>query len=165
MRALIAAAAVVAVVAGVGLGGCAPAPSGEAVLRGADELRAVDTRASVGAVALTLEVEAWRSFQPIVGNAGDPLIAVVRVQAGDVGEVPGALTLDAVYLVHGTEVVQVPAREEQPRASDARTVEFVVRDGPRWTPGDSIDVVALVSGLGAPPVLLRAPRTSILRVH
>ncbi|MBK6485771.1 MAG: hypothetical protein IPF98_02640 [Gemmatimonadetes bacterium] len=133
-------------------------------MRGADELRAAATRVSAGPVTLLLEVEAWRSFQPIVGDVGDPLIAILRLQAVDSVGVPGAVAVDGVYLVRGTEVVQVAAREEQPRGDNARTVEFVVRDGPRWAAGDSIDVVAAVSGSGGPPVLLRAPRVSILRV-
>lgn len=133
-------------------------------MRGADELRAVATQVSVGPVTLMLTVEAWRSFQPIVGDVGDPLIAILHVQAADSAKVPGAVTVDGVYLVRGTEVVQMAAREEQPRGENARTVEFVVRDGPRWAAGDSIDVVAEVSGAGGPPVLLRAPRVAIVRV-
>lgn len=161
MRTLIATAAFMA---GVGMAACAPAPSGESVVRGAEELRAAATRVSAGPVALTLEVEAWRSFQPIVGDVGDPLIAILRVQAADLGVVPGAVAVEGVYLLRGAEVVQMVPREEQPRVANARTVEFVVRDGPHWAAGDSIDVVAALSGLGGPSILLRAPRTTILRV-
>ncbi|MEP7382036.1 MAG: hypothetical protein ABI910_10140 [Gemmatimonadota bacterium] len=143
---------------------CAPASSGEPVVRGAEELRRAATQVSAGEARLTLVVEAWRSFQPIVGNAGDPLTAILRVRASESEGVPGALALGTVYLVRGAEVVQMEAREEEPRAANAGTVEFVLRDGPRWAAGDSIDVIADVSGLGGPSVLLRAPRVAIARV-
>lgn len=143
---------------------CAPAQSGEPVVRGADELRRAETQLSAAGATLSLAVEAWRSFQPIVGNAGDPLTAILRVHAGQAEGVPGALALGTVYLVHGADVVQMEAREEEPRASNAGTVEFVLRDGPRWAAGDSIDVIAEVAGLGGPTVLLRAPRVAIMRV-
>ncbi len=143
---------------------CAPAQSGEPVVRSAEELRQASTEISASGTKLSLTVEAWRSFQPIVGNAGDPLTAILRVHAGEAEGVPGALALGTVYLVHGSDVVQVEAREEEPRASNAGTVEFVLRDGPRWAAGDSIDVIADISGLGAANVLLRAPRVAITRV-
>lgn len=133
-------------------------------MRGADELRQASTQLSASGVNLSLAVEAWRSFQPIVGNEGDPLIAILRVNAGASEGVPGALALATVYLLHGSDVVQVEAREEEPRASNASTVEFVLRDGPRWAAGDSIDVIAELTGLGGANVLLRAPRVAISRV-
>lgn len=133
-----------------------------AIVRTAESLRAVSTELRVGTTTFTAEVEAWRSFQPLVGAAGDPLIAVVRVR-GD-GGIPGALTADTVWLVRGAEVVALVAREEQPRGGEARTVEFVVRDGPRWTPGDSIDVIVALTGLDATTHLVRAPRVTIARV-
>lgn len=135
-----------------------------AIVRTAESLRAVSTELRVGTAAFTAEVEAWRSFQPLVGAAGDPLIAVVRVRGGGEGGVPGALAADTVWLVRGAEVVTGVAREEQPREGDAHTVEFVVRDGPRWAPGDSIDVIVALTGLDATTHLVRAPRVTIARV-
>lgn len=143
---------------------CAPAQSGEPRVRGADELRATSPVLRSGSAVYTLEVEAWRSVQPIVGSAGDPLIAILRLSADGEDGVPGALGIEQVYLVHGAEVVQAEAREEEPRASRARTVEFVLRDGPRWPVGDAIDVVVTLSGLRAGTSLLRAPRVAIARV-
>lgn len=143
---------------------CAPAPSGGPVVRGADELRQAATQITASGTNLSLAVEAWRSFQPIVGNAGDPMTAILRIHAAQSEGVPGALSLATVYLVHGADVVQLEAREEEPRASNASTVEFVLRDGPRWASGDSIDVIAEVSGVGGANVLLRAPRVAIARV-
>jgi hypothetical protein len=153
-----------ACVAGLVLAACAPAPSVEPVMRSADELRQASLQVTAGGGALSLEVEAWRSFQPIVGDSGDPLIAVLRLRAGEGGRVPGALVLEGAWLVRGNEVLRVEAREEEPRAANAAVLEFVVRDGPRWAAGDSIDVIVDVGGLDGPRTLLRAPRVVIARV-
>jgi hypothetical protein len=151
-------------VASLVISACAPAPSGEPPVRSADELRQAGTQVRAGEGSLTLEVEAWRSFQPIVGDSGDPLIAVLRLRAGEGGRVPGALAIEGAWLVRGNEVLRVEAREEEPRAASAEVLEFVVRDGPRWAAGDSIDVIVDVGGLDGPRTLLRAPRVVIARV-
>lgn len=134
-------------------------------VRTAESLRAVATALHVGEARYTAEVEAWRSFQPPVVEGGDPLIAVVRVSEGGVGGVPASLAVDTVWLVRGDEVATGIAREEQPRERGARTVEFVLRDGPRWPPGDSLDVIVALAGLGPSSLAVRAPRVTIARVH
>jgi hypothetical protein len=151
-------------IAGALLLACAPAPSGEPVVRTVEALRSASEQLPVGGAALTLEVEAWRSFQPVVGEAGDALIAVLRLSAGAGGRIPGALTVAGGYLLHGDEMVAVEPREEEPRAPNATSIAYVVRDGPRWPIGDSIDVVLDIGGLDGPRALLRAPRVAIARV-
>ncbi|MBK6842604.1 MAG: hypothetical protein IPG88_09915 [Gemmatimonadetes bacterium] len=143
--------------------GAPPAGESEGPVRTAESLRAVPAELSAGATTLTLEVEAWRSFQPTMDSVENRLIAILRVNAAG-GGVPGALAVDTVWLVHGSEVVQGGAREEQSREPGASSVEFVLRDGPMWAPGDSIDVVALVSGVNGRTATLRAPRIVIERV-
>ncbi len=137
----------------------------------AETLLAAPAQLVAGDAALSIEVEAWRSFQPLVDSASTRLVAVIRVSAAAADStaagtrgVPGALGIDAVWLVHGTEVVRGEAREEQPREAGASTVEFVLRDGPTWPAGDSIDVVVSASGVSNAPRLLRAPRIAIARV-
>lgn len=140
-----------------------PSPA-ERPVRTAESLRAEATQAVIGASSLAVEVEAWRSYQPIKGDAGDPMIAIIRLTAAGEGGVPGDVGVDAAYLVRGNEVVVADAREEQPREAKARTVEFIVREGPQWTPGDSIDVVVVLKQTGGQTTLVRAPRTVLARV-
>ena len=140
-----------------------PSPA-QLPVRSADALRAAATQAVIGASTLTAEVEAWRSYQPIKGDAGDPMIAIIRLRSAGEGGVPGDVGVEAVYLMRGNEVVAAEAREEQPRAAKARAVEFVVRNGPHWTPGDSIDVVVALKQTGGKTTLVRAPRTVLARV-
>lgn len=131
----------------------------------AEELRAVPDTVQVDGITVTMAVEAWRSYQPAIERAaGDPLIALLRVSTSDSAGIPGGLRADSAWLAHGDELVRMVAREEQPREAGTRTVEFVVRDGPAWPTGDSLDVVLAVAGARTPPVRLRAPRTVIARV-
>ncbi|MEO6447163.1 MAG: hypothetical protein ABIZ91_10400, partial [Gemmatimonadaceae bacterium] len=106
-----------------------------------DSLLAISTESTLGAVTFAVEAEAWRSYQPIRGDAGDPMIIVLRLQARDDVGVPGDVGIETVYLIRGEELIVTEAREEQPREARARSVEFVVRNGPLWSPGDSLDVV------------------------
>jgi len=128
-----------------------------------DALQQVPLSVAIAGRSISLEVEAWRSFQPTVGTVGDPLIAVLRVQSRD-GSLPGELSMRRVFLLRGGEVVEGEAREEQPRESNAQMAEFVLRQGPPWTPGDSLDVVVELAGSGSLAPLLRAPRVAIARV-
>lgn len=161
MRRFVAIALIVAAVAAA----CGQPPSGESgvTMRTPEALRSAPAQLTAGAATLSLEVEAWRSFQPTMDSVENRLIAILRVKATG-GGVPGALAVDTLWLVHGSEVVQGFAREEEPRAPGATTVDFILRDGPMWAPGDSIDVIASLSGVRGEAALLRAPRVAIARV-
>lgn len=133
-------------------------------MQSVDSLLAVPTESALGSATFSVEAEAWRSYQPIRGDAGDPMIAVLRLQATTGDGVPGDVGMGTVYLVRGGELVVTEAREEQPREEKARSVEFVVRDGPQWSPGDSIDIVVTLTRTGGATALVRAPRIALARV-
>ena len=138
------------------LAGCVSAGSG-----GAWPATAT-ARETVGGVAYALEVEAWRSFQPLVGERGDPLLAIVRLVAD--GALPPDAKLGRVRLQRGTDTWEGELREESPRAAGSARAEFMLRDGPRWSAGDSILVMARLQVGSAPPVVLGV-RTAIARVE
>lgn len=144
--------------------GCSISNSAQPPERSLDVLHAAATSVVLGGTTLRLEAVAWRSYQPITGDAGDPLIAIVRLRAQDGGAIAKETTMDVAYLVRGTEIVGLRSREEQPRGASPDVVEWMVRDGPHWTPGDSIDVIAAVRNGDAAPVLVRAPRIVLSRV-
>lgn len=130
--------------------------------RSADAFRAVQLELREGPAVLTLEAEAWRSYQPITTSAGEPLIVVARLHATAL--IDSALRVETLHLVHGDETWTGAAVEEQPRTSGAAGLEVVVRNGPHWATGDSVDVVARVALPGGRSALVRAPRTLIARV-
>lgn len=128
----------------------------------AETLRNAPLMARAAGASWTLEAEAWRSFQPIRGEPGDPAIVVLRLKGQQ--SVPAGLAARGAWLVRGSDVWAGEAREEQPRVPGATQVEFVARNGPRWNTGDSVDVVlGIVDGTGAVQ-LLRASRIVIARV-
>jgi hypothetical protein len=126
------------------------------------ELRAVSTSVDAEGGSWTLEAEAWRSFQPITTPSGEPMIVVVRLR-GTV-PLPREFGVQSVLLLRGDSVWSGPAGEEHPRDPGAMLAEVVVRDAPRWGPGDSLDVVARVGRTRGPLALVRAPRIVIARV-
>lgn len=142
-----------------------PEPGGSPLRTTPEALGAVATRAEGPDGAFTLEVEAWRSYQPTMERPpGDPMIAILRLRVEGERAIPGALSVDSVWLVRGADVERAQAREEQPRVAGAGMVEFVIRDGPRWPTGETMDVVVALGGLGGAPLLVRAPRVVIARV-
>lgn len=158
-----------ALLAALAMMACGDESSPQAPDRSLETLRLAVLSIRVGDATLDVDAEAWRSFQPTVSDTprsrgeGDPLLALVRLRStGD--PIPAGLAMDGVYLIRGSEVAAVTAREEQPRAEGARFAEFMVRDGPRWPPGDSIDVVVALRDDSGRTMLLRAPRVAIMRV-
>ena len=132
--------------------------------RSLETLRGAAPSAVVGDASLRVEAIAWRSFQPIVGEKGDPMIAIVRLVAAPGATVAADVKASAAYFIRGSEVVPATPREEQPREASPSVVEAMVRNGPRWTPGDSIDVVVAVRSGDGSTTLIRAPRTVLSRV-
>lgn len=132
--------------------------------RSLETLRSAAPSATIGDAQLRVEAVAWRSFQPIAGERGDPMLALVKLIAAAGATIASDLRLDAVYFIRGDEVVAAVASEEHPREGTPNVVETMVRNGPRWTPGDSIDVIASVRHGGAATILLRAPRIVLTRV-
>jgi hypothetical protein len=133
-----------------------------AVQPSANELRTASTTLSAESGTWSLEAEAWRSFQPITTASGDPMIVVARLR-GTVAPPPDFGVRD-VYLVRGDSVWSGAATEEHQREPGSTLVEVVVRNAPRWGPGDSLDVIARVGRASGSSALLRAPRILIARV-
>lgn len=131
--------------------------------RSLETLRLASLSVRVDDATLDVSAEAWRSFQPIADAKEQPLMTLVRVRSTG-APLPTSLALDGIYLIRGEEVHATMGREEETRASAARFAEFMVRDGPPWAPGDSIDVVVALKSGGATTLLLRAPRVAITRV-
>ncbi len=122
----------------------------------------VEATATVGAVDYRIEVEAWRSFQPVAGERGDPLLAVVRLTATQ--PIPPDLALGRVRLQRGADTWGGTLAEESARAANPTTIEFMLRDGPRWVAGDSIAVMAELVSRGSRVAVLGL-RTVIARVE
>ena len=141
-----------------------PAPIGEdaVALR-----QAPTTSAPLAGFTYRLETSLWRDFMPgpDAGPNGKPLIAVARVAVvDDTAAFPAAVTVDRMWIVNGSEIWETVPREEQPRGGTrVDVIEVVGRDGPRWGPGITVDVIVRLRGPGGASTLLRAAAQPINR--
>ncbi|MBK8247582.1 MAG: hypothetical protein IPK85_09330 [Gemmatimonadetes bacterium] len=120
-----------------------------------------EARATVGTADYGIEVEAWRSFQPVAGERGDPLLAIVRLTSTQ--PIPPDVALGRVRLQRGPDSWGGTLAEESARPGGPTAVEFMLREGPRWTAGDSITVMAELVRNGSRLAVLGL-RTVIARV-
>jgi hypothetical protein len=141
--------------------GCAPSGSGGSPPDSSWPVEA-PARTTVGGVGYSLEVEAWRSFQPITGDRGDPLLALVRLTSSQ--PIPADIALARVQLQRGADRWGGSVREESPRTGAPTTIDFMLRDGPRWAAGDSIGLLVEVVKGGSVLTVL-GMRTVITRVE
>lgn len=86
---------------------------------------------------------------------GRPLTAIARVQTVDRTPVPATLRATDVWVVLGSDVWRAAVREERPRSDTAPDYEVVARDGPKWGPDVTVDVVVRLTD-GRRDWLLRA---------
>jgi hypothetical protein len=128
------------------------------------DLRDAPATATVDARAVRIEAYAWRDFMPgpDTPRDGQPLIVSARVMAGDGGVLPAGLVPETVWVVRGDRAWRAAATEVRP-SPDARSIEVVVRDGPKWGPDAVVDVVvAFRDGAGTRRVV-RAAGVTIVR--
>ena len=105
---------------------------------------------------LTLRASLWRDFQPITPPDGKPLVAVLQVTTDDGSPVPSSIRAEFVWIIYGTEVWTSVPQEERARAETAPLYEVVARDGPKWGPDVTVDVVVRLRDGNGPRSLLRA---------
>ena len=105
------------------------------------ELRGTPTSIVVAGKTLVLETFLWRNFAPIIPPEGPKLIAVLRVKTSDGSTVPSSVTADGAWVVFEDDVWATAVQEEFDRDLTAPNYEVVARNGPKWGPGVSVDVV------------------------
>jgi hypothetical protein len=102
-----------------------------------------------GALSLTADVER-------VGAPGAPSLTVRLVLRSDGAPLPGGSTFDALFVVFDGAVWSTRL-ENVPRVpAGATELEFTATGGPRWPPGERVDVIARVAPYGRQAFLIRA---------
>lgn len=94
-------------------------------------------------VRVELQVSLNRDFMPIAPPDGKPLTLSVQLPAG-------AFSVEQVWVLLGSEMWRAPP-EQIPG-----TTTWVARDGPKWGPGLTVDVVARVRSSRVSARLVRA---------
>jgi hypothetical protein len=140
-----------------GCGGSSPTSPSD-VTR--SQLAAAPTRIVADGKTLTLTTSLWRDFMPISPPDGRPLAAVLTIAAEDGSPVPATVTADTSWVIHGSEV-WTAAVEQRPRAETAPAYEVIARNGPKWGPDVSVDVIVRLIDSSGRAFLLRAPAQPI----
>ena len=118
-------------------------------------LSSAPTRIVVDGKTLTLAAFLGRDFMPISPPDGQPLGGTLRIQTDDGSPVPATVTADTSWVIYNTEVWSTTV-EQWPRESSAPNYQVVVRNGPKWGPNVTVDVVVRLRDSAGSVFLLRA---------
>src|SRR5262245_14536534 len=98
-----------------------------------DDLRRAPLTVTVDGTNVALQASLWRNLMPSIPPVGSPLVATIRLAAA-----VRSASVDRMWLLRGEETW-----ETTPERLAGRS-EWIARDGPQWTPGSRVDVVARV---------------------
>lgn len=110
-----------------------------------------------------LETYLWRDFMPISPPEGKPLIASIRVTAKDEKAFPTTLKVDHLWVIKDTQQVWETDLSDEAKQITANKLETVARNGPKWMPGTTVDVVIRLVDENNRSYLLRASQQPIVR--
>jgi len=125
------------------------------------DLAQAPTRVVLAGKSFALHALLWRDFMPISPPDGKPLVAVLQVRTEDGSEVPATVRADMVWVLNRADAWSTVPREERSRNETAPVYELVARDGPKWGPGITVDVVIRLRDAGGPESLLRVANRPI----
>ena len=124
------------------------------------QLGSAPTRVVLDGKRLTLAASLGRDFMPISPPDGKPLTGVLRIKAEDGLPVPTTIVGDSAWVIRQAEIWSTSVIPE-PRESSAAWYDLRVTDGPKWNPGDTVDVVVRLRDSAGRTALLRAPDQTI----
>jgi hypothetical protein len=138
----------------VAVASCGPSPTAPPDPTPAD-LRAAPTSLTLDGRRIGLATSLWRDFMPISPPDGKPLVAVARVKADDGAPLPGSVRATDLWVLFDDALWHAAPKEERARAETAPEYEVVAREGPKWGPSVTVDVVVRLTD-GRRAWLLRA---------
>jgi hypothetical protein len=97
----------------------------------------------------------WRDFMPSSPPGGRPLIAVVRLTAPTEAVFPAGIEARYLWVLSPDAIWRAALVLENPNITPPNAVETVARNGPKWGPGVTVDVVV---GVRTPSDSLRLVR-------
>jgi hypothetical protein len=127
------------------------------------DLQTAPEKIEVNGTEYTLETYLQRDFMPISPPDGSPLIALVKVKAPGETAISSKIDATRLWVVKGKEIWETEfANEEGSAIGD--TLKKIARDGPKWEPGISVDVVVRIIDLkSGKNYLLKASNQAIHR--
>jgi hypothetical protein len=113
---------------------------------------------SISGAALRVSVSLGRDFMPISPPDGKPLTARVQISAtATAGLAPSPA--DRIAVIHDRQAWIAPLIEETPWDDSSRVV--IARNGPKWGPSITVDVVLELHDAEGQAYLIRVPGTEI----
>jgi hypothetical protein len=109
-----------------------------------DELISAPDRLVIDNREYILDTYMWRDFQPISRPDGKPLIAIIWVIAVDSLAVPSDLDATRLWVIYDGEVWETPFSDEERPQTPGYKLEKVARNGPKWGPDITVDVVVRI---------------------
>ena len=89
----------------------------------------------------TLSARLWRDFQPISPPDGKPLILVVDIIESNSKNIPATVVADSFWVINGDQIWSGILSTEEHSAAPLNTRRIIIRDGPKWEPGNYVDLV------------------------
>ena len=129
-----------------------------------DELRAApELEVKFGGIVFAVDAELWRDFMPVSPPDGGPLVAFVEATAVGETAFPGEVAAVYLWVLKDVEVWGVKMEYDPTIPRPAGTRMYVARDGPKWGPGISVEVVVGFRTTGGDVHLVRIPSVPIQR--
>jgi len=149
VRALITPVVLVAVAVACSSAPTAPAQSEPTI----QELRSAPQVVVISGLTIEPNVTLRRNFQPLASDVG--VLVTIRLPAS-----AASVAVERVWLLLGDEMWS----GDTIRNSGSGPTEWVTRDGPKWSPGVTVDVVCRVRGSDGIGRLVRTAAVSIIAV-
>ncbi|NOZ75843.1 MAG: hypothetical protein GXO90_10825 [FCB group bacterium] len=130
-----------------------------------ETLQAAPDTLAVNSSILVLSAYLVRDFMPITTPNGEPLYAVIELVDIDSADITGKFELNYLWVINNTEVWDTWFTDEKPPDFPPYIVERIARNGPRWDPGTTVDVVVEISGPGGGTDLIQARDQVILSTY
>ena len=126
-------------------------------------LQAAPERIEINGTEYTLETYLQRDFMPICPPDGRPLVALVKVKAPGETAISSRIDATRLWVVKGIEIWETEITSLE-GSTVGDTLEKVGRDGRKWEPGISVDVVVRIIDLkSGKSYLLKASNQAIQR--
>jgi hypothetical protein len=117
--------------------GCGSSPSAPST----SDLRQASESVAVGGKTLRLTTEIWRDFMPISPPDGKPMVARLVVSTLDGSPFPSGVSVERTWLFFGNQTWETADLQPEFQQPGAASLAVVAREGPKWGPGVSVDVV------------------------
>ena len=128
------------------------------------DLQAAPEEIEINGTEYTLETYLARDFMPPMSPPdGSPLFALVKVKAPGETAISSKIDATRLWVVKGKEIWETEFVSEE-CSTIGDTLEKIGRDGPKWGPGISVDVVVEIIDLKSrKSYLLKASKQYIHR--